>query len=227
MYFSEFFMVYFDKVKPLDASIESHRDTRCQVDRSQWLDDDETLSSWSDVTQSEDEIDEDGKNVTDNSHDPPSTFRLPNRPRPMKTADWDAYNELLDKTWTCDEEPPWVKHDFRKGLSDVRPIPNNKTHSSWVEFERRKNDGFGTTGYKLTHERQILHWICQFGQGPPFGNDMLFTWNDDQDQYKMDDKLTLTNCVPGMVQQLIEPFRIMATKLRIGISLLHVVSFYN
>jgi len=185
------------------------------------------LSTWSDIT-SDDEPNDDGENSFGQTGQigiwksslprppVPKSFRVPNPPRKMTPDDWAVYHEYRDKTWDNDAEPPWVSNDKSvKGLSDVCPIPNNKTHITWVQFERAKNDGVGGYGYKITHERQLMYWICQFGMGYPFGNPILFTWDEDGHQYVIDEKLSLTICVPGTIAKVVEPFRVMATQIRV------------
>ena len=98
-------------------------------------------------------------------------------------------------------------------MSNCNSLPNNETHYKWVEYQKIRNEGLGFDGYEITHERQVLFWICQFGQGYPLGNHLLFDWDAEKNIFVTNSNLSFTHCVPGVVQDLVEPFRIMATDL--------------
>ena len=68
-------------------------------------------------------------------------------------------------------------------------------------------------GWELTHERQVLYWIAKFGEGYPSGNELLFEWSKERDEYITNPKLNFTMCVPGGIQEQFDRIRFYPKKI--------------
>ena len=169
-----------DPVRTIDEYVSSDNEELIEpgdeFDQSQWQDQD-TLSTWSELTDSEDESyaqcpADSRPSVCTNTNGPilNSPVWIDNNQKAAKNQS--LFDPAKDRTfikgysdYTGENPAPWVAKDDNRGVSVILWCPVNSTHNAVIRTKAVETGGVTDKDWVIYHERHIIINLCEYFLG--------------------------------------------------------------